>query len=108
VPKAGCKPLHHGHHVEAALVLKTEFPSEKFYPLLTLFIRDMPQRMGIGIIAPTKYRLLRIVWICNLSHGIKAGSAALKPKNQFWRLSRAGVFAVFSEAAALNEPAHLV
>lgn len=33
----------------------------------------------------------------------------LKSRKQFWRLSRAGVFEVFSEAlAALSEPAHLV
>jgi hypothetical protein len=46
VPKASCQPLHHSHHVEAALVLKTEFPSENFDTLLNLFIRDMPQHIG--------------------------------------------------------------
>jgi len=45
VSKAGCQPLHHGRHVEAALVLKTEFLSENFHTLLNLFIRDMPQYM---------------------------------------------------------------
>jgi hypothetical protein len=40
---------------------------------------------------------------------MKIGSAVLMSKKQFWRLSRTGVFAVFSKAlAALSEPAHLV
>jgi hypothetical protein len=46
VPKAGRKLVDHSHDVRAALVLKTEFPSENFYTLFNLFIRDMPQHIG--------------------------------------------------------------
>jgi hypothetical protein len=61
------------------------------------------------IIAPTKYRIQRGLWVCNPLHGIKVGSTVLTSRKQFWRLSRAGVFALFSEArAALSEAAHLV